>query len=134
MLLIKTRLGESAIHGLGLFAGEAIARGTVVWRFTPGFDLDADRQSLDELDRPLRDYLLHYGYIDVRTGRFVLCCDHARFINHSDAPNIGPVFDSDPHGTDIALRDIAAGEEITTDYALIEDSRPDQTRVPDATL
>ena len=39
MLFVKTRLGESLLHGIGLFADEFIARHTVLWKFTPGFDL-----------------------------------------------------------------------------------------------
>ena len=38
MLLVKTRLGASAIHGIGLFADEFIPKDTVTWRFTPGLD------------------------------------------------------------------------------------------------
>jgi SET domain-containing protein len=64
MLLVRTRLAPSAIHGLGVFAAEPIARGAEVWRFTPGFDLD------------------------------------------------------------LALRDIAAGEELTVDYALVDGILP----------
>lgn len=33
MLLVKTRLGISSIHGIGLFADELIPKGTVTWRF-----------------------------------------------------------------------------------------------------
>jgi hypothetical protein len=32
--------------------------------------------------RLFRETLLHYGYIDPRINRFILCCDNARFINH----------------------------------------------------
>jgi SET domain-containing protein len=33
MLLVKTYLDKSAIHGLGVFAGEVIRKGAKVWRF-----------------------------------------------------------------------------------------------------
>lgn len=124
MLLVKTRIEKSPIHGLGLFAAEHIPRGTEVWRFTPEFDLDLDPRLLDRLASPLRERLLHYGYINPRTSRFVLCCDDARFINHSDTPNVLPEFGLDPHGVDIAVQDILPGEEITADYLLIEGARP----------
>ncbi|HEY9586021.1 MAG TPA: hypothetical protein VJJ27_00060 [Candidatus Paceibacterota bacterium] len=38
MLLIKTKVKSSKIHGLGLFADQFIPEGTEIWRFTPGFD------------------------------------------------------------------------------------------------
>ena len=41
----------------------------------------------------------------------MVCLDDARFINHADAPNT-----ADTEETTTALRDLAAGEEITSDY------------------
>lgn len=39
MLLIKTKLRPSNIHGLGLFADENICSGQEVWRFQDGLDM-----------------------------------------------------------------------------------------------
>ena len=78
MLLVRTRIGPSRIHGIGLFAAEPIAAGTEVWRFTPGFDLDAAPAMLESLTAEQRETVLHYGYLDPRLGRFILCCDNAR--------------------------------------------------------
>ena len=47
MLLVKTRLAPSTIHGIGLFADEFIPKGTEVWKFVPGFDLAL---SVDEVE------------------------------------------------------------------------------------
>lgn len=124
MLLVPVRVGQSAIHGLGAFAVEPISAGTAVWRFTPGFDLDIDPAVLDAQPPHFRRSLLHYGYIDVRLNRLILCCDDARFINHSDTPNVRSDFNLDRYGVDVAIRDIAAGEEITVDYRIVEGSRP----------
>jgi SET domain-containing protein len=124
VLLVRVRVAASGIHGLGVFAVAPIAKGTVVWRFTPGFDLDLDPAVLDAQPAHFRGVLLHYGYIDPRLNRFILCCDDARFINHSDTPNLFVDVARDRHGVDVAARDIAAGEEMTVDYALIEGSRP----------
>ncbi len=124
MLLVTARVDRSRAHGLGLFAVAPIAKGTEVWQFTPGFDLDLDPKSLENQPASFRAGLLHYGYIDRRLNRYILCCDDARFINHSDQPNLRPDFTVDRYGIDIAMRDIAAGEELTVDYRLIEDSRP----------
>jgi SET domain-containing protein len=124
VLLVPVHVGQSSTHGLGAFAVAPIAKGTAIWRFTPGFDLDLDPKLLEEQPEHFRETLLHYGYIDHRLKRFILCCDDARFINHSDSPNVGVRFDLDRYGVDIALRDIAAGEEITVDYQLVEGGRP----------
>ena len=44
MLLVKTKIGPSKIAGIGLFADEFIAKGTPVWKFEPGFDLEIPRE------------------------------------------------------------------------------------------
>jgi SET domain-containing protein len=126
MLLVPVRLDRSPIHGFGVFAVAPIAAGTEVWRFTPGFDLDLDPRLLDAQPDPARRTLLHYGYVDPRLRRFVLCCDDYRFVNHSDRPNLRtePI---EPHGVDIAARDIAAGEELTVDYDAVEGRSPDRS-------
>ena len=124
MLLVRTRLAPSTIHGLGVFAAEPIARGAEVWRFTAGFDLDLEPQALEALPEHAREWLRVYGYLDPRLRRFVLCCDDARFINHSETPNLRPDFAREAHGVDLALRDIAPGEELTVDYALVDGILP----------
>jgi uncharacterized protein len=125
MLLVRTRVGLSPIHGFGLFAIDPIPSGTAVWQFTPGFDLDLDPALLDSQPEHFREVLLHYGYVDARLGRYILCCDDARFINHSDTPNVRADFSDSPYGVDRAIRHIPAGEEITIDYQAVEGARPD---------
>ena len=124
MLLVQVRVDRSAIHGLGVFAVEAIAKGTQIWRFTPGFDLDIDPDVIANQPSPFREYLLHYGYVDSRLQRYILCCDDARFLNHSNAPNVFSDYELDRYGVDIAARGIAAGEELTVDYEAIEGRSP----------
>lgn len=120
MLLVRVRVDRSPIHGLGAFAVDPIARGTPVWRFTPGFDLDLEPTLLDQQPPDFRRVMLHYGYIDPRWNRFILCCDDYRFINHSDAPNLRIDDSLEHYGVDLAARDIAAGEELTIDYGHFE--------------
>ncbi|MHB8791301.1 MAG: SET domain-containing protein [Desulfobulbaceae bacterium] len=126
MLLVKTQINKSPIHGLGLFAAEFIAQSTPIWRFTPGLDLDLDPGILDAQPVEFREKLLHYGYIDPRLNRYILCCDDARFINHSNTPNIRKDFSLDRYGVDVAAHDIEAGEELTIDYESVEGYRPNQ--------
>jgi len=120
MLLVRTLVDKSQIHGLGLFAAERIDEGTPIWRFTPGLDLDLDPSALEIQPALARERLAHYGYIDIRLNRYILCCDDARFINHSETPNLRSDFSLEPHGVDIATRDIMAGEELTIDYRSLE--------------
>jgi hypothetical protein len=117
MLLVPTRLGTSAIHGLGVFAATPIAAGTAVWRFDPRFDRVIDCASLGACDEQVRRMLAHYAYrIDEGDGRLVyyLCADDARFMNHDEAPNC--IERPEAPGINLAARDIAPGEELTCDY------------------
>jgi hypothetical protein len=120
MLLVKTHIANSPIHNFGVFADEFIAAGTEVWRFTPGYDLDLSVEEIKSHPEYVRDFFDHYGYLDFNLDRYILCFDNARFINHSNNPNIRTDYTREIHGVDIAVRDIADGEEITTDYRLFE--------------
>lgn len=121
MLHVRVTVRPSPIHGFGVFADEPIAAGTVVWSFTPDFDLETDPSAMDGLPELLRDRLLHYGYVDKRLHRFVLCCDDARFLNHSATPSLITDLSAERHGVDRAARDIAVGEELTVDYRAFDD-------------
>lgn len=104
--------------GWGVFATRRIPRGTITWA------LDA----LDQRFRPaeivtLPDYaraqLEKYSYVDAR-GDHILCWDHARFFNHSCAANCLSV----GYDFELAVRDIAAGDELTDDYGTLNPSEP----------
>ena len=111
----KVRPQPSPIHGTGLFAAEPLAAGEVVCvkggyifdretlRAMPGWFRAAEIQIADDLFiGPLHE--------EERGGSMI-------FSNHSCEPNIGVrgqvVF--------VALRDIAAGEELTHDWATTDD-------------
>lgn len=99
--------------GLGVFATRLIPRGTIVWVLD---ELD-QRFSADRVRAlgPRYARLLEcYGYLDAAGDR-VLCWDLARWLNHSCDPNVL----STGWELDIAIRDIAEGEEITTDYGAL---------------
>lgn len=122
MLLIPTRLAPSKIHGIGVFAAQPIAKGAAVWRFQNGLDMEFSPDIVDGLPAHVQAFFSHYGYLDRNVQRIILCFDDARFVNHSDAPNVATDYARDPYGLDVALHDIAAGEELTMDYAGFEES------------
>ena len=124
MLLIPVKINRSSIHGIGIFASQAIEAGTCIWRFTPGFDLDIDPSALELQPAHFRESMFHYGYIDPRRDRFILCCDDYRFLNHSDTPNVRVDLRKELYGVDFAARDIQAGEELTVDYGTVDGRRP----------
>jgi hypothetical protein len=116
MMLIKTCVKPSAIHGLGLFALEFIPCGTPIWRFQTGFDHDFSPAQFAALAPLAREHTRWFCFVRKRDGHIILSGDHACFLNHSPTPNTGA-----PPGTPtpvetVALRDIAAGEEITCNY------------------
>ena len=78
MLLVKTYIERSAIHGMGLFSGEFISEGTVVWKLMPGLDLIVPESSLGQLPLVVRDYVDRYGYLNEASKGYVLCGDDAR--------------------------------------------------------
>lgn len=116
MLLVKTYLAESKVHGIGLFAAESIKKGTVIWEFSPHIDMVFPVMKYEEAPRQVKDFLKVYGYVSIdRPDVYTICVDNARFINHSEEPNT-----DDTTGLTIAKRDIAAGEEILSNYAEFE--------------
>jgi SET domain-containing protein len=122
LLLVPTRIGPSTIHGIGVFAVAPIAKGTPVWRFEKGLDMEFAPDIAERFPEQVRTFFAQYGYVDRNLNRLILCFDDARFVNHSDVPNVGTDYAQDPHGLDVALCDIAAGEELTMDYAGFEES------------
>ncbi|MGP0091789.1 MAG: SET domain-containing protein [Xanthobacteraceae bacterium] len=117
MLLVATRLTPSPVHGIGIFADTFIAKGTPVWKFLRGFDLELPLDFPLSLSEPARRQFLKYTYISPATGNYILCTDDARFFNHSDDPNvISTSVEGEQEGMDIAARDINAGEELLYDY------------------
>ena len=120
MLLVPTFISASPIHGIGIFTQIPIAKGTKIWEFTPEFDqvfTESDLAALTDLQRLT---ILFYGYSDPRWGadKTILCIDNARHFNFSTDPNTAERDLNEPPAV-YAVRDIAAGEELT--YSQDED-------------
>jgi len=112
MLRVKTKLKESAINGIGLFADEFIPKGTVIFKesiFTKKFT----EQEYEQLPQLQKEYIKHYCYFLDDVWKCSL--DNDRFMNHSDNPN---TIEPDTLTT-VASIDINIGDEITTNYNLI---------------
>lgn len=120
VLLVKTRLGLSNIHGIGLFADEFIPQGTVVWKFHPVIDVRLTEKEIEQLSPPSQEQTRKYTYREKQTGLYVLCGDDARFFNHSATPNCLDIFINTEEDLTIAHTNINPGEELTCDYALFD--------------
>lgn len=114
MLLIKTNVGPSPIQGIGLFATETVPTGTIIARWDERFLWSCSEEELKALPPLTRDFVEKYGWRAF--GRWQLSVDNSRFLNHSASPNT--VVESTPECPFVmtAVREIAAGEEITEDY------------------
>lgn len=114
MILVKTKIGPSPIHGNGLFADEDIPKGTIVWSFNPLVDKILSDEEIKSLPTVMQEFVDTYSFFD--KGKHVLCGDFGMFINHSDTPNLESTLDDS-----VALRDIKKGEEITDDYTTYDE-------------
>jgi len=104
-------VGKSSISGKGLFAAKKIPKGTIVMRYTGGRVYSSTH--FRNLKKRYKAIVKKFAYEDDQ-GNLVYIAGSAKYWNHSCDPNTGPFKD-----VDIALRDIAKGEELTYDYAFL---------------
>lgn len=102
----------SSVIGFGVFAKSPIPKGTLTYVQDP-LDVVIDPRKYESLEANLKQQVDRFAFIDPAGDR-VLCWDHAKYVNHSCEANSM----STGYGFEIALRDIAAGEEITDEYGL----------------
>lgn len=124
--LVEVR--PSQVHGLGVFAVTDIPAGTQWWSM--GVDeaitisrtqfvtlvQSASSPASEALMAGLQEYSIYLRALDL----MVLIPDNGRYVNHSDAPNSAARVDGMILYS-VAERDIAAGEEITEDYATYDE-------------
>ena len=105
--------------GYGIFATKPIPKGTITWALDP-LDQILDLHAPEQFDHHYDGSLTRYSWITAR-GHRILCWDFGRYMNHScEANSYGP----GGAEFEIAIRDIAAGEEITCDYATLNLEEP----------
>ncbi|MBP9763098.1 SET domain-containing protein [Patescibacteria group bacterium] len=127
MLYVKTVIKQSLLHGTGLFADQRIAKGALISKFEPGFDIFITAEKYASLPEAAKSFFDHYGYWSKELNGYVCSADNHRFTNHSTNPSVGTVGAKEgDDGDDIALRDIEPGEEITVDYRVFGED-PEQT-------
>jgi hypothetical protein len=118
-MMVETELQPSPIHGIGVFLLRPVRAGELVWRFDSRIDRVYTPDEIASLPPHMRAYLRTYCTWHEGAGVYVLCGDNGRYFNHSDAPTT--VSNGVSFGEDRAARDLAAGEELTSDYRTICD-------------
>jgi uncharacterized protein len=109
---------SSSIHAAGCYTTRRIKKGTRV------IEYDGPRFTKDEADERYADRDITYLFSTGKNGTVIDGFGTAMFINHSCEPNC----ESDNIGGRVfivAIRDIAAGEELTYEYNL-HDSDEDE--------
>ena len=119
MMLVPTYVAPSKIEGVGVFAAEPIPKGVLIWRLDPDLDRLIRRSELGGLPPLFHKFVERYGYPYPHDPEVLIVeLDNGRFMNHADRPNTR--FDDPDAG--FTLRDIAADEELTCNYAEFDPS------------
>jgi uncharacterized protein len=112
----KTKKGlKSQIHGLGIFAIESIKKGEIV----------AIKKGSLLTGNQIKDFWRHHSDLQISENLFIGPSCKAEFensmvfINHSCNPNTG----FKGKATLVAMKNIKKGEELTLDYAMLDDSK-----------
>lgn len=120
MLLIKTEVKPSEIHGLGLYTLEDLKKGQALWKKHPIMDQMIAIRVIESLPEQARDHMYRYTWRD-DDGNFLISLDNDKFMNHSEDPNTDG---------DNALCDIKAGEELTSCYEMTEPEEYEAMKIP----
>ena len=104
--------------GFGVFATDFIPKGTITWALDE-LDQLLDPEVVDTLDRNRKDVVKKYAYRN-QEGKYVLCWDLGRYVNHSFHANcMGTAYEFE-----VAIRDIQPGEQLTDDYGTLNIDEP----------
>lgn len=106
------------IIGKGVFALKDIPKGTIIVA-KDKFDIVLSENDFLKLDPVLKNSMETYMYRD-KNKNFVLSWDHAKYMNHSCCSNTMMT----DYDIEITVKDIKAGEEITTEYGLLNIVEP----------
>lgn len=117
MLMVDCYIAPSP-YGLGLFAGQRIKKGCMVYRETSDFLTIISATRWRQFPSIVQRSLLKYVYdgggrFRLTDGSVYFCTDDSRFMNHSETPSLAYVPGDESY---IAAHDIDAGQELTCDY------------------
>ena len=120
MILVKTSVRLSPIHGLGLFAIEFIPKNRPVWAFDSAVDSVVSEKEFSSFSESRKAVVSHFGFKSAR-GDWIIRGDGAVFMNHSHDANLTGSFPDEEFRLSRepvlrAARDISPGEEITLSY------------------
>ncbi len=118
-MLVKTKLKEVPPKGIGLIADEQILEGQIIYIDIKSFDRVFSGDTVNKMDKLLREFVKVNASYSKERDEYYLCCDNARFWNHSKTPNTKYFPEN---GTVVALQGISRGEELTADYKEFCDS------------
>ena len=129
MLVVRHYVARSKIHNLGLFLGEPVSQGRMIWRYEPEFDVELSKEMVDALPKRYNTVIRDCAEYLADRGAYRLGNDGDIFMNHSDRPNLLDLGD-----VMIAARPIHAGEELTCDYRIVHVAgyRPDPIAAKEA--
>lgn len=119
MMHVKYILDRSGKHGIGLFAGEEIRKGQVVYTASPVLDVNITQQQYEDLSESERQEVKYWGFWDEPSQRWHVDFDVSRFINH----DVNATLSQDSNKNDahlVATRDISENEELTQNYLEFE--------------
>jgi uncharacterized protein len=104
--------------GRGVFATKPIPKGTLTY-VSDSLEIEIFPDDPRLNDPRYKHVIETYSFID-RNGTRIISWDHAKYVNHCCQCNTM----SSGFGFEIAIRDIAAGEEITDEYGMFNFAYP----------
>ncbi len=112
MIIVPTHLGNSPIHGPGVFASECISKGTRVWEFNPLLEIRFSEEEFQRLPPSARREIEMHLYQPEEGGLLYYESTMGKYMNPARDPNV----DFSDVGVAVATRDIQAGEQLTCDW------------------
>jgi len=128
MLYVHTKISQSPIEGIGLFADEFIPKGTIIWKFTPGFDVKFTADEIKNFPEKIQSYMDRYAWLSKKSDKYCFSSDNGKYFNHSRTPNsLSAYYDDEEEVVTKAIQDIHPGDEITDNYAAFDKNFREET-------
>ena len=83
MFHVKYKLKTSDLHGIGVFADEDIAKGTLIYTSSTLLDVNITNEEFETLSENEKQEIKYWGFWIESTQRWHVDFDVSRFINHS---------------------------------------------------